>query len=83
MEEWQKLLVDGVNNAKKLKEKFPELDENQMRAITKEYPVRINKYYLDLIEEPAPWKHRSEARPNHPSSPESPIQRSTSTAVLI
>lgn len=52
METWQKLLVEGVNNAKKLKEVFPHLDENQMRAVTREYPVRINKYYLDLIESP-------------------------------
>jgi lysine 2,3-aminomutase len=52
MEEWQKLLVNGVNNAKKLKELFPHLDEKQMKAVTEEYPVRINEYYLSLIESP-------------------------------
>ncbi len=50
MEEWQRLLAEGVNTARKLKEVFPELDERRIEAIARKYPVRINKYYLGLIE---------------------------------
>lgn len=51
MEEWQRLLVEGVNSAKKLKEMFPEIDEQKAAAIAKKYPIRINKYYLGLIQD--------------------------------
>ncbi|MHC4607936.1 MAG: KamA family radical SAM protein, partial [Planctomycetota bacterium] len=50
MEGWQRLLADGVTDAAKLKEAFPHLDEKQMKAVTRQYPVRINKYYLGLIQ---------------------------------
>lgn len=51
MEEWQSLLIEGVNSARKLKEMFPEIDEQKAAAIAKKYPIRINKYYLGLIKE--------------------------------
>lgn len=51
MEEWQKLLVEGVNTAKKLKEVLPEIDEQKAAAVARKYPIRINKYYLGLIQE--------------------------------
>ncbi len=52
MEDWQKLLVDGVNGIRDLKQKFPHLDEEELRRIVTRYPVRINKYYLGLIRTP-------------------------------
>jgi lysine 2,3-aminomutase len=52
VEEWQRLLVEGINSAKRLKEIFPEIDEQRAAAIAKKYPIRINKYYLGLIREP-------------------------------
>ena len=50
MEEWQKLLAEGVHTARRLREKFPEIDEDRVRAIAEKYPIRINKYYLGLID---------------------------------
>ncbi|MBI2932619.1 MAG: KamA family radical SAM protein [Planctomycetes bacterium] len=51
MEEWQRLLVEGVNSVQKLKERFPEIDERKLQAIARKYPIRINHYYLGLIQE--------------------------------
>ncbi len=51
MEEWQRLLAEGINSAKRLKEQFPEIDEQKAAAIAKKYPIRINKYYAGLIQE--------------------------------
>lgn len=50
MEEWQRLLAEGVTSVERLKEVFPEIDERRLRAVAEKYPVRINKYYLGLIE---------------------------------
>lgn len=52
METWQKILVDGINNFKKLKELFPDMDDERLRAVIKEFPVRVNSYYLSLIQRP-------------------------------
>lgn len=51
MEEWQRLLAEGVNTTKRLKEIFPDIDEQKAAAVAKKYPIRINKYYLGLIRE--------------------------------
>ncbi len=52
VEEWQKLLIDGVHRVRELKQKFPHLDEEEIEHIISIYPVRINKYYLGLIRSP-------------------------------
>ncbi|OGG51737.1 MAG: lysine 2,3-aminomutase [Candidatus Handelsmanbacteria bacterium RIFCSPLOWO2_12_FULL_64_10] len=49
MEAWQKILVDGVNNFKRLRELFPDMDDERLRAVIKNFPVRVNSYYLSLI----------------------------------
>ena len=57
-EDWRDVFRAGVSNVETLMEHFPELDVEEARRITKEFPVRINKYYLSLIEQPgdAIWK---------------------------
>lgn len=52
MEEWQRLLVEGANHVGKLKELFPEIDERQLAAVARQFPMRINAYYLGLIRGP-------------------------------
>ena len=51
-EDWRDVFRGGVSNAEQLAAHFEGVDIEEARRITKEFPVRINKYYLSLIEEP-------------------------------
>jgi lysine 2,3-aminomutase len=51
MEEWQRLLKDGINNADQLFERFG-VDKALAEQISQDFRIRINAYYLSLIEEP-------------------------------
>jgi lysine 2,3-aminomutase len=57
-EDWRDVFRGGISNAEDLAAHFDGIDIEEARRITKEFPVRINKYYLGLIEEPgdAIWK---------------------------
>ena len=57
MEEWKRLVRDTVNTPEKLAAVF-DVDIEEMQRIHKEFPIRINPYYLSLIEEPGDpiWK---------------------------
>ncbi len=51
MEAWQQLLRNGINNADQLFERFG-VDRDVADRISKDFRIRINAYYLGLIEEP-------------------------------
>jgi len=57
MEEWQRLLKEGVNNAHQLAERLG-VDEELAERISRDFRIRINAYYLSLIKAPGDpiWK---------------------------
>ena len=57
MEEWKRLLRDGINSAEQLRERFG-ISEELGRDIAEQFEIRINAYYLGLIEAPGDpiWK---------------------------
>ena len=50
MEEWKRLVRDTVDTPEKLAAAL-DVDPEKMRKIHEEFPIRINPYYLSLIEE--------------------------------
>ena len=50
MEEWKRLVRDTVDTPEKLAVAL-DVDLEKMRKIHEEFPIRINPYYLSLIEE--------------------------------
>ena len=57
MDEWKRLVRDTVNTPEKLAAAL-DVDVEEVRKIHEEFPIRINPYYLSLIEEPGDpiWK---------------------------
>ena len=57
MEEWKKLVRDTVNTPEKLAAIF-DVDLDEIKRVHEVFPIRINPYYLSLIEEPGDpiWK---------------------------
>ena len=57
MEEWKRLVRDTVNTPEKLAAVF-DVDIDEIRRVHEVFPIRINPYYLSLIEEPGDpiWK---------------------------
>lgn len=57
-EDWREVFRQGVRSAEDLPKYFDGIDLDAVRQVTKEFPVRINKYYLSLIQEPGDpiWK---------------------------
>jgi lysine 2,3-aminomutase len=57
MEEWKRLVRDTVNTPDKLAAIF-DVDVEEMRRVHEVFPIRINPYYLSLIEAPGDpiWK---------------------------
>jgi lysine 2,3-aminomutase len=57
MEEWKRLVRDSVNTPDKLAAIF-DVDIEEMRRVHEVFPIRINPYYLSLIEKPGDpiWK---------------------------
>ena len=57
MEEWKRLVRDTVNTPEKLAAIF-DIDIDEIRRVHEVFPIRINPYYLSLIEEPGDpiWK---------------------------
>ncbi|MBI5369098.1 MAG: KamA family radical SAM protein, partial [Planctomycetes bacterium] len=51
MEEWQKLLAGGINTPAQLVKEFPQLDEKMVKAISENFRVRINRYWIDLAKQ--------------------------------
>jgi lysine 2,3-aminomutase len=49
MEDWQKLLVEGVNDLARLRELFPEMSDERLAEVARAFPLRINRYYLSLV----------------------------------
>ena len=52
-DEWQELLAAGINRPEKLITELGErlgLDDETAASLHKNFPVRINPYYLSLIE---------------------------------
>ena len=49
MEEWQRLLAEGVNNAKQWCEEFPEQDPLVAKRVDDVFQLRVNKYWMDLM----------------------------------
>lgn len=49
-EDWREIFRSGISNAEELAKRF-NLDVETLRRIEKEFPLRINKYYLSLIQE--------------------------------
>ena len=52
MEEWKQLVRDTINTPEKLHSIFPSSNLEELQRVHKEFPIRINPYYLSLIEEP-------------------------------
>jgi len=57
MEEWEKLLMDSKEETEKLLDKFS-VDRSDIDRVVKRYPMRVNPYFLSLIdrEGDAIWK---------------------------
>ncbi len=57
MEEWKLLMKEGVHTAEQLDRHF-DVDKQAAEIVSQEFPIRINKYWLDLIKEKgdAFWK---------------------------
>ena len=51
MELWQRLLTEGVNRLEELARRF-DLDITRLKPVVEQFPLRINAYYLGLIQEP-------------------------------
>ncbi len=51
MELWQKLMAEGVNRLEDLARRVG-LDSAKLRTVVEQFPLRINAYYLGLIQEP-------------------------------
>ncbi|MEM2082875.1 MAG: KamA family radical SAM protein [Candidatus Bathyarchaeia archaeon] len=49
-EEWERLLSQSITKPEQISGKF-EVDIESLRAVTAVYPMRVSKYYFDLIEE--------------------------------
>ncbi len=49
MEEWQRLLAEGINNAKQWCEEFPDQDPLVAKRVDDVFQLRVNKYWLDLM----------------------------------
>ncbi|MFH0897299.1 MAG: KamA family radical SAM protein [Candidatus Bathyarchaeota archaeon] len=50
MEEWKKILAQSINTPEQVHQKF-KVGVESLKAVVSEYPMRISKYYFDLIEE--------------------------------
>jgi len=52
--EWKELVRNTINSPEKLAAHFPEheLDLEELRRVHKEFPIRVNPYYLSLISKP-------------------------------
>ncbi|MBI3096779.1 MAG: KamA family radical SAM protein [Planctomycetes bacterium] len=50
MEAWQRLMGSGVNRLSQLTSAVPEADPKTLKPVEEQFPVRINRYYLELIQ---------------------------------
>ncbi len=67
MEDWQRLLAEGVNNAKQWCEEFPEQDPLVAKRVDDVFQLRVNKYWLDLM--------KSKGNPEHLMKQVAPDER--------
>ncbi|MCC6740711.1 MAG: KamA family radical SAM protein [Planctomycetia bacterium] len=57
MDEWQRLLAEGVNNAKQWCEEFPGQDPLVAKKVDDVFQLRVNKYWLDLMKSKGSPEH--------------------------
>jgi lysine 2,3-aminomutase len=50
VEEWKQILAQSITKPEQVYRKF-KVDLKSLRAVTSKYPMKISKYYFDLIEE--------------------------------
>jgi lysine 2,3-aminomutase len=57
VEDWQKILYESITKPEQLQKKFS-VDTKSLNAVVDKYPMKISKYYFNLIEEPEDpiWK---------------------------
>lgn len=67
MEEWQRLLAEGINNAKQWVEEFPDQDPLVAKRVDDVFQLRVNKYWLDLM--------KSKGNPEHLMKQVAPDER--------
>jgi len=51
MELWQKALAAGITGLEELSKRFP-IDSERLEPVIERYPMRISRYYLNLIKKP-------------------------------
>ncbi len=51
MELWQKALAAGITGIEELSSRFP-IDSERLEPVIERYPMRISRYYLNLIKKP-------------------------------
>ncbi|MCE9584039.1 MAG: KamA family radical SAM protein [Planctomycetes bacterium] len=67
MEEWQRLLAEGINNAKQWVEEFPDQDPLVAKRVDDVFQLRVNKYWMDLM--------KSKGNPEHLMKQVAPDER--------
>ena len=67
MEEWQRLLAEGINNAKQWVEEFPDQDPLVAKKVDDVFQLRVNRYWLDLM--------KSKGNPEHLMKQVAPDER--------
>lgn len=50
VEEWKQILAQSITKPEEVHRKF-KVDVESLKAVTSKYPMKISKYYFDLIEE--------------------------------
>lgn len=50
MEAWQRLMGSGINRLPQLAATVPDADPKTLKPVTEQFPVRVNRYYLELIQ---------------------------------
>jgi lysine 2,3-aminomutase len=67
VDDWQRLLAGGVNNAKQWCEEFPDQDPRVAKAVDEVFQLRVNQYWLDLM--------KSKGNPEHLMKQVAPDER--------
>jgi lysine 2,3-aminomutase len=67
VDDWQRLLAEGVNNGKQWCEEFPEQDPLTAKKVDDVFQLRVNKYWLDLM--------KSKGNPEHLMKQVAPDER--------
>jgi len=52
MTHWRRLLQDSIHSPRQLRQRFPSFSHDGLEEVVERYPMRINPYYLSLLQEP-------------------------------